>query len=280
MQNGRACGCGATHRECPIWSQVLSRDLRFESRSAAEMAELQRKVVPTTHVWWRTGTLLRSKTEADLPPSVSTYLRLMCALYFAYAQASGVSSLVDSSKSPSEAALLSFATDVSASCVEIVRDPRAVVLSALKRKARGTESASHPLLAFRVSLAWLARHSAAGWVRRRYGCHRSIRVRYEDFIAHPDTVLESIAIVTALASPDWGDLATQRTIAVPPAHTPAGNGTFPAEQLVLESGESWHSRLHWSTSLITTLVTFPLLRARGYATEFRGAFQPPRRTDP
>ncbi len=148
------CTCGRRSQACPIWSQVLSSD-----------APLSEK----THEALTLALLARLGKRYDL--------------------------MVDSTKTASGHALAPFrlrrALGRDFLLIHLVRDPRAVAWSAIKKTERRSMMVNRPLYCARVALAW----SAANLACEMFGLlhpTRYLRLRYEDFVATPRKSLDQI----------------------------------------------------------------------------------------
>ena len=124
----------------------------------------------------------RPEIHADL----RRFLAAAGKFYHDLAQITGASVIIDSSKSPALAALLTQVPGIELHVVHLVRDLRGVVSSGRRTKAYVSATSAR-----RCILQWywanlgaeLLQHRAAGF----------LRLRYEDFIVEPQPMLERIA---------------------------------------------------------------------------------------
>ena len=121
------CACGAPFSSCPFWSMVRAADPGLLTKETAlaivqyQFQTLARLMYP---LWSKGG----RRRMIDRTPAA--YFDRMTRLYRGIALASGCSVIVDSSKHPGYAHLLSHSRAVSRiKLVHIVRDPRAVAYS-------------------------------------------------------------------------------------------------------------------------------------------------------
>ncbi|MGN6174350.1 MAG: hypothetical protein ACTHPS_15620, partial [Streptosporangiaceae bacterium] len=135
------CGCGEPLQTCPVWSRILKSALgEGEERvaRARDMWRYQRAALYQYHTWLRVGSVLRHRKKG--PPAggpLARYAEGMAGLYQAIAAETGAEVIVDSSKEPTDAAMLLLMPEVDPSFVQIVRDPRGMVYSILRVKAGG-----------------------------------------------------------------------------------------------------------------------------------------------
>jgi hypothetical protein len=261
---GRTCGCGRTLDACEVWSKVRAGASGLDD--ATDILRLQRSVAPR-HLWWHAWRMTRS--SAHPPPNQASYLAALSDLYHAFARATGVSVVVDTSKKAPDAALLPLGPSLSAHCVQVVRDPRGVVYSRRKRTTPGEASRPRPLASLRTALHWVVTQMAAEAVRRRYGPERSVLVRYEEFADDPTPVLRTVARLVGVRASE--PVPVGQAIEVGVGHGPDGNGRFKDPYVVLRRDDAWRTELHPLDRTLITLVTYPLLRRYGVRVRVRGS---------
>jgi Sulfotransferase family len=174
------------------------------------------------------------------------YRQISQELYRAVADASGSDCVVDSSHYPLRARELQSLSGIDLYLVFLARDPQSVVASLNRRdvveRRFGTPTANAYLwLTYLVSLFVFMRH-------RR---DRRMFVRYEDFIARPETVLRQIlgTIDSPAAIPDLQALRTG------PAFQ--GNRLLRSDVLALKGAadrQAHRSRLTWLLQLPWSIV--------------------------
>nr|MDT0658608.1 sulfotransferase [Micromonospora sp. DSM 115978] len=259
LQQRRPCGCGVPFPECPLWQEILRAAYGGDPPTAAEMYALQRRSLRVRH----TPTLLRDRTD----PDVQRYRRLVSRLYRAVAEVTGATLVVDSSKSPADAAALSGVDGVEPYLLHVVRDPRAVAYSWSRTTAHHDPSV--PGLTHRHSPAesgglWLGWNLLIERTARAFpGRHRLLR--YEDFVVRPrDTVeglLRFVGLPESVVSPPaGGPFVDQRTVRLRPNHTVSGNPSrFRSGEVSLRMDDRWLDQQPLVQRLISTTVSLPLL---------------------
>jgi hypothetical protein len=157
--------------ECSFWSKVtVDPHLRTLARSFARARFIHRAL------WWR------PETHADL----QRFLSAASEFYNTLAALTGASVIVDSSKNPTLAALLTRAPEIEVYIIHMIRDLRGVVSSWYRPKAY--ISAMSPR---RCILQWYRANVGAEFLKNRAAGFS--RLRYEDFVARPKPMLEQLA---------------------------------------------------------------------------------------
>lgn len=260
------CACGKLGTECSFWTQV--RDVwqrRVPQATVEGYIALQKRV----EFFSRFGLMqiARMLRQRISPTSeFQTYLRQTEALYQAIAEASGKSVIVDSSKHPIRGALLAHLSGVDLRLVHLVRDARAVTWS--RKKALDADKKSGVQVAIKSRPAW---YSVAYWAfinvlsfvvclfRRR----RSLRMRYEDFVAEPQVQLERLSQVCGL---DYS--ATAKTLLagepLKVEHPIAGNRMRMKGSVTLKPDWEWRDRLPVRDRAVCWLCAGWLLLLFGY----------------
>ena len=263
LPSAAPCGCGVAVTECPVWSAVLAHPLVAD----LDPAEVDRWHMRATPVR-RTLGLLRqasrpgkSQNETHVESSreldLARYLDAAQRLYRAVGEVTGSRVIVDTSKRSGDAAALLLMAEVDARFVHLVRDPRAVAYSWAKRAAPG-----HGPVA--TARDWMAFNLLDEAVRRRAGFGRSIRLRYEDFVANPRS---SVRAVWALVdeSPGQLPLTGDRVAVLGVNHGVMGNPSrFTTGEVELREDSEWKRAQSPRERRIITTLTLPLMLRYGY----------------
>lgn len=271
------CGCGEKLAGCPVWGEIFHTAFGDVDLAAfgIHMWELQRETLHEFHTWLRAPALLR-RTRNGLPPgtSLARYAGGLARLYRGIRQVTGADVIIDSSKEPTDAALVLRTPGVHASFAQIVRDPRGTAYSIVRlrsgdrppAKSRWRDSAY-------AALSWSAGNLAASAVRRAAGPARSALLRYEDFVLDPEGTVAAMAQLAGapgrLAVPVEPGVVTIR-----PTHTVGGNNNrFRTGLITLREDTEWRRRLHRLDRAAVTAVSLPLMARYGY--RLRGAPRTP-----
>lgn len=233
------CSCTLSPDECEFWRH-LTPLVSDEDRELATRL-LRVRNMP---LW--------SVKEDDA--STAELRQVLATVYVQLAERSGAEVVVDASKHPAGAKLVSSSDQVQLHIVHLVRDPRAVVAS--RRKPKSYLRAINPGL---VASRWNAFNIAS----ETLGSHGASfqRVRYEDFVDDPSGVLREILGGVMTKNPQL-DFIEGRTARLTPQHALAGNpdkldGDSIEIRQVSYQLPGW---MHWAV----TAVTFPLLLRYGY----------------
>lgn len=263
----RLCGCGVPVGKCDFWRSVLTDafgDPDVAQRSAKEIDEWRKSAVRFRH-------LTRVLRESDAGPhrwkTLDRYLDSAGRLYKALAHVAGARVVVDSSKHPTDAAILRLLPGVRPYHVHLVRDPRAVAYSWQRQKSSpgdGPRDEMMRLTAATSAKSWVVVNVAAEAVRRREPPNRSILVRYESFVAHPKSTVERILRLLGEETQDL-PFDDDHRVTLTPGHTAGGNpNRFSTGPILLREDTEWLHGQSRGDRLISTAITLPLLRRYRY----------------
>jgi hypothetical protein len=264
---GRRCGCGDILTECEIWSRVLQTafgDGHQDALDAREVVVWRREAVRVRHSW----KLLQHTPGTPVGnPALDSYISAVDRLYRSVAATTGARVIVDSTKRPSDAALLRLLPNVDAFYLHLVRDPRAVAYSWRRRKAqldrnRVADMEAHSPTS--STLSWLGWNLAAEALRRRHDARRSLLLRYEDFVARPRPTVQRIVDLVG-ESPESLPFENDRTVRLGRNHTVSGNpDRFKTGSVKLREDAEWAAKQPRGDRLVTTMLALPLLHRYGY----------------
>jgi hypothetical protein len=258
LPEGRVCGCGLTIGSCEVWTAILRTGFgEPASPSPGEIAAWHRKAARVRH----TRRLLRLQAGGPTgSPALDAYLPVEGRLYAAIAEVTGSRVVVDSSKRTGDAAILRLMPGVDPFFVHLVRDPRAVAYSWRVRDSR-----HGPLQTMRE---WTVANLSDEAVRRSDEPGRSIRVRYEDFVARPRATVEAVVALVGEWPSDLPFL-DEHTVDLRVHHTVGGNPSrFERGRVRLVNEEAWRAKLSSTDRLAVAALAWPLMLRYRYPIRF------------
>jgi len=262
LMQERPCGCGIEPlRECPFWHQVLTKAFGSPSNAEAERWYTHSQRCRNRHF----PLLLLPGGPALMRRRLNGYLGTLGRLYAAIQNTGGGEVLVDSSKSPAHGWLLAAVPNVDVFVIHLVRDPRGVVNSVLKRKRRGQGHYADYSLR-RTVAEWAGVNLMAEQLNTRIDISYR-RVRYEDFTQTPVPVLESVLDWLGMDDYDLPFMDKQ-TVRMTPTHTAAGSPhRFSTGPVQLREDTAWMRNMTLSEIERTEWWAHLLMKRYGYATE-------------
>lgn len=261
-----SCGCGEQFDRCSYWKSVF--DLLPEGTNRETIQKMIAGIRP-----WSRGWLTIKSYLADRGISFQTLhsdlMHMLANLYGAICMTSGRAIIVDSSKWPDYAALLQQAPGIELYLVHLVRDPRAVAFSWRRRRKYEPNSTSDihtPVYSpVRTAVEWVAWNRA---IKRQtqLPASRSIRIRYEDFIANPKGTVAAIFRFLGEPVPNSSPFSGNRTVALHGNHAVSGNPVrFLRGEVPLVLDDEWTHSMGKTNQAVVSMITRPLMREFGYA---------------
>lgn len=263
LLENRLCGCGASFDDCEVWGSVLERAFGAIGRAdAREMVRLQALGTRTRHI----PLMFSASGRRMLASRLEKFMNRLQKLYGAAQENTGSRVIVDSSKLPTYGYVLGMTPGIDLYVVHLIRDPRAVAYSWLRKKPQPDTEKPAYMLQMNTAKSpvlwdvWNA-SSEALW---RGASGRYMRLRYEDFIEKPQRVLQDIL---GMLHEDARGLAfvDERNVELGVSHTVSGNpNRFQTGMVRLRPDDEWASRMRLRDKMLVTLLTFPLLARYGY----------------
>ena len=238
--------------DCPFWGTVLASVYGDSAQSALDQLTAELKIFRRQY---RKTNWKRKAERTRLAERNRGFLERMSGLYHAAAKTADASVVIDSSKSPEIAAALSLTNDLELILVNLIRDPRAIAVSWVKRN----------------NDFGMARKSAERWKQRQLELRQFnnipgiefITLRYEDFVSQPQEflqlILERAGEPGSFPQPiEAGryEISWRRQHLFPPANEKILS-TMPSETTIIASN-GWRHPRYWRERLVATRTTFPL----------------------
>lgn len=266
--NNEMCGCGHNFWDCEFWAEVGALAFGgWDKVDVPRVRQLTRRVDDVKYVPKMLLGLENLEFRSDLREYLSYYTRL----YAAIKEVSHCDVVVDSSKITSLAYVLSHVKELRLALIHIIRDARAVAYSWTKVVKRPEITASD---------AYMPRYSP-GYMALLYNGHHvllemlrskgvpSVRVRYEDFVADPESALRDVADLLerpfdrdAVLASSPGDAPA---LQLPATHTVSGNPSrFSSGDILIRRDDAWRKKMPRRQQVLVGAITAPVQVAYGY----------------
>ena len=264
-QLNERCGCGEIFADCPFWTKV--GHVAFGGWDGLDLDRVEFLRGAVEDVKFAPRMLLpRSGRAFDgLRAEYTDYLR---RVYGAALQVSGATTIVDSSKRTGLAYALSHEPGIDLRLLHLVRDPRGVTFSWMKRVAR-------PEITDRVvympqynaaysSALWSGHNALLAGLRLR-GVPTA-NVTYEGFINDPRGTLTDISRFLGDPDPELDFMSADgSTVWLEPTHSVAGNPMrFQTGELRLSRDELWRTQMPVGRQRMVAAISLPVSMAFGY----------------
>ncbi len=258
--DNKVCGCGEPFWDCPFWSAVFED--AFGSRSAIEAARVD--VIKSS---LRNADILRCWLpggKQQVQAKIDAYSPYVEKLFTSIQKVTNCSVIVDASKIPIDAFVLASIPRIELYILHLVRDPRAVAYSWMKKKLYDSSRDEYmeQLSPFLSTLIWSGWNTLIELVWKRRG--RYMLLHYEDLMRQPQPVFQDIMQLcdeSAQNSP----FVSEHVVALGPNHNVSGNPSrFETGQIELKLDDQWASEMHWRDRAMIDILFLPFLARYGY----------------
>lgn len=262
----RLCGCNVPFKECNLWNEIFNDAFGgIDKIDAKKITKVMQSTTRLRHIPLKF--LPGSKTI--FTSRLGTYLEAVRKLFNSIQNVTSCKVIVDSSKSPLYAYVLSLIEDLDIYVVHLIRDPRGVSYSKQKTKLqpnKGETIYMHKFNAFDSSLIWSIRNTAieSYWKKTP---QKYLMVRYEDFIKEPKKT--TTKILDFIGEKEVGSpFISERGIKLTSNHSVWGNPSrFKTGTIELKLDEEWKTKMKKRDKFVLTMLTFPWLLKYGYSTK-------------
>ncbi|HEX6248375.1 MAG TPA: sulfotransferase [Nocardioidaceae bacterium] len=272
---GRPCGCGEIPARCEVWAPVIDKTMAAlqESNPGATVADIvaaQRELARRRHL----VRVLRS-TGADTEgwPPLDLVRSATAAACCSLAEVTDAAVVVDTSKRPVDAAIMSGLPQVDQYVLHVVRDPHAVVHSWRRAKTYTTNGETRAIGTRTLGATvrrWTSNCLSAEVLKSRMPASRWLHVRYEDFAACPRATVEQILSFLGVGA--VAPFTDDRTVRLRPNHIVAGNPSrFTTGLVEIREDDEWRRTMSARDKASVDLMTLPLIRRYGYGLAFSGS---------
>lgn len=237
------CGCGCQVPECPFWKDIIQN-------IDGETEKFGKEKIRIPYLPLLMGPI-KSRTFKN---QLQQFLSKTEELYHLIAKKAGCRVIVDSSKNPPHAFLLSQIPSIDLYVVHLVRDPRGVMSSWSKPKKYLKKLSMRRVILNLWSFNFLSESL------QRYA-QGYLLVRYEDLVKHPAETLKKIAnfVKEEVKDPDFLEKTKAR---IGTQHLLASNPDKYTQGWISIEEQGWN--LSRQKHFLISLMTLPLLYKYGY----------------
>lgn len=254
LQRGGICGCGELLTECSTWRAIYQEAFGdIDHFNPQLLVDWRERNVKTNSILTVRSNLQKLVTNQD------PVLPMLDAFYCSIATTTNSAVIIDSSKHPMYAALLTLLPSIELYLIHLVRHPAAVAFS-WKRKKIMPDTNQH----FRIRSAaetafyWDVWNLGISYIHRRVGI-KYLRLRYEDFIQSPQRSLQDVYDFLG-ESVEIMPVNSHREFQMNVNHTVVGNPMkFKRGTIQLQLDSEWETALTRLDKGTVSLLTWPLL---------------------
>lgn len=255
------CGCGKPLLECSLWSRVISHMESERDINLSRISKINSKLNRT-----RNTPIIQLRSQKGFNDNYRELIDLTHLFYSNAWRESNKKVLVDSSKVPSQLAILREIPQISLKIIHLVRDGRAVSYSWSKRKKKEIaniyiDNYMPNRSALRSMLTWTFENYYT--LRLTSDLPRTL-LKYEVFVDGPKTALGAALNSIGFSSIDLNFL-NNKCAKLNYTHSIGGNPIrFNKHNLDISADLEWELKLSPFYKKFLGLIGFPLLSHFGY----------------
>jgi hypothetical protein len=257
------CGCGRPFLSCDFWSEVGEHAFGgWDQVDAERLIELDAATnrLRALPLFWLPS------LRQEFTTLIDEYASYLARVYIALAHVSRAEIIVETSKEPNFAWLLTRIPENQVYLVHLVRDGRAVAYSWTR-----TQRMPSPIGDQEYMPCFNPRHVAARWLFSNAAFHAlghrtpSVLINYEDFVVNPAPALRKISDLTGEEFELDDTKLSGRTVRLGEHHIFSGNPMrTDTGWLEMRLDDEWQHALSRTHLLEVTTMTWPLLCLYGY----------------
>jgi hypothetical protein len=259
--DNQLCSCGKHFYDCEVWQGITKEFI--SNIKIFEPKEIIKAIKNTSRMrHYLTGKNLKNKDSLFLN---DVYYNL----YYAIKKYTNKDFIIDASKHPVFAHILSQNMKINLHIIHLIRDSRGVSFSWNKKRIRPeiTEKIEYmPRYSiFRSAIYWNLINKVALDLKRKTSY---IQIRYEDLVKYPEKTLEKIFNFLGVENHSY-DFVKRLNVKVfvnlQTNHTVSGNPfRFKTGNIELKLDKSWQDSFPFYKKFIVSLLTYPYLKKFEY----------------
>ncbi|WP_350286167.1 sulfotransferase [uncultured Croceitalea sp.] len=254
-QENFKCSCGDRVAECVFWSKVFERWKKNSGEYAVQstidnMNSFEN--FTSLSVWVKT--LFKASVKSK---SLQKHLDGIYDFLNSTLIESKKTVLVDISKNPLRAYVMSLNKNIDLRIIHLVRDGRGMAWSLNKFVKKDVKQ--RPI--WRSALYWLVLNKMSNFVRKR--AKKTLLLKYEDIVTKPNSTLEKVAEFSGIdVNPMIKSISSE--LVQEELHIMAGNALRKQKSIKLRLDTEWHHKMSRKKQVTFNLIAGRTMKSYGY----------------
>jgi len=253
------CSCGERFSNCNFWQNVKNEYINsFPSESIEKITEELGKFEKWTN-YFKLKKFIRNKNDKSYQLFLDNYLRHTEKLYEIISKLSGGKIIVDTSRTPVRLLAISQSIKLDVFPIYIIRDPRGVVNSYIKKDIRNYGKKKHSVIMH--ILKWGIKSLLSLNAMKSFNTTNKIYLSYSYFTnnsAHVLDILEKSLNLKFEYIVENGRVSLNQKL---------GGHVFSGNRLRLTTGKipiiedvKWRDELKWTYKILVSIISIPLFK--------------------
>jgi len=256
-KNGR-CSCGERFKSCNFWTRVTDEYLK--SFPTVDMENVSKDLfeLEKTKNYFKLKKFIKYKNDIHVQQLLDTYLEHTEKLYEIISKISGKNIIIDSSRLPARLLALSRSTKIEIFPIYIIRDPRGVINSLIKKDLRFYDEIRNSI--FKHILTWNAKNLLSLDSVNKINSGNTLYLEYKNFTRNPAQVLEKIRKSLNFKL-NYEDENGKVSLHLEPGHVFTGNHSrHHTGKISITEDLKWKKELSWQKKVLISVTSLPLLK--------------------
>ena len=257
IKENQLCSCGKRFHECEVWKNIMS-DLNFDVQTIINSYNKIGRMR-----FYPIRDLLRKLRKKDFDIVMNSFYKL----YKNILVKTESSYIIDSSKHPMFAYILSMHPNIELYTIHLIRDARAVTYSTQKKRIRPEVKDKIEYMptypAYISALAWKFVNIASEDLEKT--SLKYIRIRYEDMLQNIKETLKKLYLFLDLKKVNNNFIKENNVLLLHANHTVSGNPMrFKSGEIELKLDDEWKTKLSYKDKKIVEFICHNELKKYWY----------------
>ena len=257
LEKNEQCSCGKKFVNCYFWTKVTeeyiksfpSDDMEKISKDLSELEKIKN--------YFKVRKSINNNDDNYFRQLLDTYLKHTEKLYECISKVSGKNIIVDSSRLPSRLLALSLSTNIEIFPIYIIRDPRGVINSLIKKDIRNYGEIRTSI--FKHILTWNVKNLLSLDSLKQLNSKNTRHLWYKNFTRTPAEVLEKIK-KSLNCTLNYEQENGKVSLVLEPGHVFTGNRSrHDTGKITIAEDTKWKKELNLPKKVLVSVTSLPLL---------------------
>jgi len=258
LKKNEQCSCGEKFESCSFWSEVTEEYLNSFPSDDIQKISSDLSEIEKTKNYFKLRKFIKNKDDNHIGQLLDTYLTHTEKLYESISKVSGKNIIVDSSRLPGRLLALSLSTKIEIYPIYMIRDPRGVVNSLIKKDFRNFGEIRNS--AFKHAITWNIKNLLSLDSVNNLDSDDSLYLEYKNFTKNPAQVLEKIK-EKLNCTLNYEEENGKVSLYLEPGHVFTGNRSrHDTGKITITEDTKWKQELSWQRKVLVSATSLPVLK--------------------
>ena len=258
LKKNENCSCGERFESCSFWTMVTEEYLNSFPSNDIEKISKELSEIEKTKNYFKLRKFIKNKDDNYVRQLLDTYLKHTEKLYESISKVSGKNIIVDSSRLPGRLLALSLSTKIEIFPIYIIRDPRGVINSLIRKDFRNFGEIRNST--FKHILTWNVKNLLSLDSVKKLNSHDTLYLLYKNFTRNPARIFEKIK-KSLNCTLNYEEKNGKVSLYLEPGHVFTGNRSrHDTGKITITEDVKWKQELSWQRKVLISATSLPLLK--------------------